>query len=327
MIVRAVVRVLAVTCATWLVTFSLFSSLPGDPARAMAGPQAAHAEVEQLRRTLRLDDPWPSRVRAYARRSVHSASSPQSHRSCAAFGSMHVDLGFSYVYRRPVAKLLAARLPPSLALAGAVAASAVCCGIFLGFLARSRPHGALLVQASRLVSAVPAFALGLLIQEVAARRLGWFPLEASMTTWSSALHAAVLPALTLTAALAGPYVAVAHAHWLELAESSFVRASVARGAAPASALWRHGRRQVFTRLVAMASLDAGALVGGTVLTERLFRWPGLGSLAVEGLLARDVAVLSSVVVVAALGVSVANTCGELVTRAFDPRLREEPRTK
>jgi peptide/nickel transport system permease protein len=77
----------------------------------------------------------------------------------------------------------------------------------------------------------------------------------------------------------------------------------------------------------MASLDAGALVGGTVLTERLFRWPGLGSLAVEGLLARDVAVLSSVVVVAALGVSVANTCGELVTRAFDPRLREEPRTK
>lgn len=240
---------------------------------------------------------------------------------------MHVDLGFSYVYRRPVAKLLAARLPPSLALAGAVAASAVCCGIFLGFLARSRPHGALLVQASRLVSAVPAFALGLLIQEVAARRLGWFPLEASMTTWSSALHAAVLPALTLTAALAGPYVAVAHAHWLELAESSFVRASVARGAAPASALWRHGRRQVFTRLVAMASLDAGALVGGTVLTERLFRWPGLGSLAVEGLLARDVAVLSSVVVVAALGVSVANTCGELVTRAFDPRLREEPRTK
>ena len=326
MIARTLVRIVAVTCATWLVTFALFSSLPGDAARAMAGPQAPHADVEHLRRTLHLDEPWPTRVLAYGQRSVHSASSARSHRSCTTVGALHVDLGFSFVYRRPVTKLLSARLPPSLALAIVVAGSAVFAGLSLGFLARSRQRARGLVYASRLVSAVPAFALGLLVQEVAARRLGWFPLEASLETWSSTLRSAVLPWLTLTAAIMGPYVAVAHAHWADLEGSAFVRASVARGASPGYALWHHGIRQVCARLTALACLDAGALVGGAVLTERLFRWPGLGSLAVEGMLARDLAVISAVVVVAALGVTLANACGDLVMRALDPRLREEPRS-
>lgn len=323
--IRASLRVLAVVAAAWALSFALFSTLPGDRARAMAGAQASRADVDTLRRSLLLDAPWFLRLARHARNSVHPATISLDHRDCATLGPMHLNFGHSTVYRRPVTALLRQRVGPSLALAVTVSAAATALGLLLGFYSRKHGRARSLVPASRIVSAIPAFALGIALHEVFARRLGWLPLEASLDSFGSALRSAVLPVATLTATVVGPYVAVAHERWKELERAPFVIAAIARGDSPARALWRHGNRQVAAHLIGMASLDAGTLVGGAVLTERLFRWPGLGSLAVEGLLGRDVMVISATVVVAATGVVVANVAGNLLVMALDPRAAESDR--
>lgn len=319
--VHAIARATMVTIACFFLTFALFDALPGDAARALAGAQSNAADLARLR-SANAGTPEGASYTFSPSRFVHR---PRHHAGqaerCLDLALVHVDLGQSYVYRRPVRVLLEKRLGPSLALALAVATSCTALGVFLGFVAHGRGARRRVLPALRVVSAVPAFVLGLALHELLARQLGWLPLEAHLGTLGESARALVLPTLTLTLAMLGAYVAVAHARWRELAASAFVRAAEARGASAASALWRHGKRQVFAALVSMACLDAGLLVGGAVLTERLFRWPGLGSLAVEALLGRDVALLAGVVVTASTFVALATAVGEALRPLFDPRVR------
>lgn len=325
---KALVRGLAVVVVTWCLAMALFSALPGDAARTLAGPQATQADLARVRERLALDAPLWTRLAARARTTLHRPSvnaGDGTHADCTDLVVVHVDLGRSYVYRRPVAELVAKRLPASLALAIVTACVTLAMGAALGFVAASGRRSNVTASA-RVVSALPAYAVGLALHELFARRLGWLPIESSLTSAPLASRSAVLPVVTLTLAMLGPYVALARDRWRAIAREPFVLAAVARGMSSRRALWRHGRRQVFGELLALACIDAGALVGGSVLTERLFRWPGLGSLAIEALLGRDVPTLGGVVLVGAAAVALASTVGEWGRAATDPRLDDGSRT-
>lgn len=318
----ALVRGIAVVAVTWCLAMALFSALPGDAARTLAGPQASQADVARVRERLALDAPLWARLAARARTTLHRPGAKAgvgTHADCTDLAVVHVDLGRSYVYRRTVAELVATRLPASLALALATACMTLTMGAALGFAGAfaRRSH---VTASARVVSALPAYAVGLALHELFARRLGLLPIESSLASATLAARAAVLPVVTLTLAMVGPYVALARDRWRALAREPFVLAAVARGMSRRRALWRHGRRQVLGELLALACIDAGALVGGSVLTERLFRWPGLGSLAIEALLGRDVPTLGGVVLVGAAAVAIASTAGEWARAATDPRL-------
>lgn len=319
---RAAARALVVTLCCFFLTIWLFEALPGDAARAIAGAQASAADLARVRSAGAESSRDARSVFARLGRVVHRADPREgAHATCIDLGVAHLDLGRSYVYRRPVRALLADRLGPSLALATSVAATCTLLGLLLGFVAHRAPRRVALVPALRALSAVPAYVLGLLLHELFARHLGWLPLEARLGTLGESARAMVLPLATLTLAMVGPYAAVARERWDELAGAGFVRAAEARGASDRAALWNHGKRQVLGALVAMSFLDAATLVGGAVLTERLFRWPGVGSLAVEALLGRDLDLLAGVVVVAAATVAAATALGEALRPLFDPRAR------
>jgi len=312
-------RAMGVVCVTWTLTMALFALLPGDAARTLAGPRASQTDVARLRAHLALDRPLTERLAARLRVTFHRADAIDSvHVNCTDIGAVHFDLGRSYVYGRPVTVLLAERLPASLALAALSAALTLALGIVLGFAARSG-RAAILVSASRVLSATPAYAVGLALHELFARRLAWLPVESSLATLRAAVASSALPAATLAAAMLGPYVALARRRWAEIACEGFVVAAIARGASARGATWRHGLRAVSGAVVSLACVDAGALVGGAVLTERLFRWPGVGSLAIEALLGRDVPTLGGVVLVGATAVALTSTLGEIARAFADPR--------
>lgn len=318
---RALARATLVTICCFFLTITLFELVPGDAARALAGAQTSAADLARLRASGDQRVTVRASYAARMQRVLHAPRAARAHDTCFGVGPLHVDLGRSYVYRRPVRTLLADRIGASLVLATTVALMCTSLGLFLGFIAQRRGTRAPLVPTLRAVSAIPAYVIGVLLHEVFARRLGWLPLESRLGGGGASAEGLVLPALTLTLAMLGPYVAVAHARWQELAHAPFVRAAEARGATPRHALWRHGNRQVFGALAAMSFLDAALLVGGAVLTERLFRWPGIGSLAVEALLGRDLDLLAGVVVLSASVVALATALGEALRPVFDPRAR------
>jgi peptide/nickel transport system permease protein len=320
--VRALLRATGITLCCFFLTFTLFDLLPGDAARALSGAQTSAADLARLRASASSTTDLHASYKYRAFRFMHrEPGADTAHDTCLSVGWVHLELGRSYVYRRPVKALLGDRIGPSLALAASVALTCTLLGLLLGFLAHEHERRVPLVPALRAVAAVPAYVVGMVLHEVLARRLGWLPLETRLGTLHETAHAMVLPLATLALAMLGPYVAVAQERWHGLAGAPFVRAAEARGATARTALWKHGKRQVLGALAAMSCLDAALLVGGAVLTERLFRWPGLGSLAVEALLGRDLELLAGVVVVAAAFVALATALGEALRPLFDPRVR------
>ena len=321
--VPALARAVALVATIAVFAAGALSLLPGDRARLLAGPQASAHDVERLRQALELDAPWTVRTKAAVARAVHRSPQPgasaDAHESCVAAGPLHLDLGMSQVFRAPVARLLRARLFPSLALAVGATLATVATALALGYLAARSARLRAIVTAGRVVSAIPAFSIGLALHEVFARRLDWLPLETSLSGAGSAVVSFVLPMATLALAMVGPYAALAESHFAELKHAPFVQAAVARGRGPAGALWVHGHRLVLGRLATMACLDAGLLVGGSVLTERLFRFPGLGSLAVDALLGRDLPLLVGVAMLGAAAVAFASAVAEGLRGFFGPR--------
>ena len=329
---RRLLWALAVVFGVTLFAFVTAELLPGDPARLLLGPQASAADVARAREVYGLDLPLPEKLARYYARLVHlgppgSAGDPKSpeHRSCGALvGPIHVDLGHSFHYRRPVVDLIAARLPRTLELALAALWVQLTLGVGAGLLAawkRGTVWDDLAVGTTLLGVSAPAFLLGLVLQYVLAYKLGWLPLDGYGTSSAEHLRSLVLPALTL-----GVFGSALHARLVreevttQLGEAH-ARAARARGASRPRVLVVHALRNALVPVATVAALELGAMASGAVVTERLFRWPGLGQLAVEGLQNRDATVIFGAALVASLAVVLSTLLADLVYLVLDPRLR------
>lgn len=312
-------------------TFSFFlvHVLPGDPARMILGPRASARDVEKAREVYGLTGPIRVRYARYLARMVHTGAAlrqdeprPPEHRSCGAIGRLHIDLGSSFHYRRPIVDLIAAKLPRSLDLALASLAVALALGLSIGVSTAARRGGLwdeFGAGVALLGISAPTFITGLALQYVFAHRLGLLPYDGYGKTSTEHLASIVLPALTLGIHGSAIYARLLRAELSSTLDKDFVRMARAKGASRMRALVVHALRTALVPVATLAVLDLGALVGGAIVTEKLFRWPGMGQMAVEAIVNRDGPLVTATVLVAAVAIVVATLLVDVVTAFLDPR--------
>jgi peptide/nickel transport system permease protein len=299
------------------VNFMLVHAAPGDPAQVIAGQSGAADEklLAQLRAEYGLDKPYPVQLATYLKRVVT------------------LDLGYSYRQQRPVRTLILERLPATLLLTATSFLLALTIGVALGMLAGVRAGtwaDTLLTIVSLLLYAMPVFWLGLMLVLLFSVHLEWLPaygyrdVSQELTGWAAAIDVArhlVLPTATLGMLYLAVYTRLMRASIIEVSHQDYVKTARAKGASPRRILWRHMVRNALLPVVTMAGLQAGTLIGGSVVIETVFAWPGLGRLTYEAVLARDYEVLQGVFFVLSVVVIPFNWLTDLLYRVVDPRIR------
>lgn len=299
-----------------ILNFLLIKLAPGDPAAILAGEAGSGDPkyVETLRAQFGLDRPVPVQLWNYL--------------TSVATG----DLGYSYRNQVPVLNLIMDRLPATLLLTGAAFIFSLATGILFGVLAATN-RGKLLDSAitslALLFYATPLFWIALMSVLLFSINLGWLPpfdmetIGANYTGWrrvADIAHHLILPAVTLGLFYTAIYTRVTRASMLEVIGLDFVKTARAKGVPRRRIIRRHVLRNAILPVFTLASMQAGQLVGGAILTETVFAWPGIGRLMFDALMQRDYPVLLGVFLVTAIVVVVVNFITDLLYRVIDPRI-------
>ena len=293
----AVVVVFAMTIITFGVTFLS----PVDPARLYAGIRATHQEYELARRTLGLNQPVFVQYVRYLGRLLHG------------------NLGNSFSTGESVRSLVLGRLPATLELAFAGLLIEVVIGLPLGFLAAMRWHGPAdraVLTGSLLGVVVPQFVLGFVLLYLFAYKIPIFPLGAT-----ASLPALVLPALALGLPGAAWYARMVRSSVLNVLGEDFVRNSRAKGLSEWNVMGRHVLRNSIGPAITMIGLDFGIFLGGVLVVEQVFGWPGIGQQAWNAISANDIPVVLGTVIVATTAVVIFNLIADIANAMLDPRIR------
>jgi peptide/nickel transport system permease protein len=238
-------------------------------------------------------------------------------------GAMHGDFGQSIALNRPVAELLAERLPQTLALAGVAIVLSLTGGIGLGYLAayvRWRPLQTALARVPSLGFSVPVFWMGLLLIQVFAFTLGWLP-----STGNQGLASLVLPAITLATPSAAVYAQVLMRGFQGVNHEPYLSTAYAKGLSRAQVQRRHAFKNAALPLLTLIGLQVGNTVSGAVLVETIFARSGIGRLAQEAVLRQDIPVVLAIVSVAAATFVLVNLIVDLLYPLLDPRITHTPR--
>lgn len=300
LVTRLVASVVTLVCVATLV-FLMVRVLPGDPARVIAGVFATEEDVARIRARMGLDRPL---VQQYG---IFLA------------GLVQGDLGTSARTSEPVLVEVRARLPNTIGLALLSSAIAAVLGVAAGVLAAGRPYTVVDYVFSTVTLfgvSMPVYWLGLMLIIVFAIHLNWLP-AAGAEGWSSV----VLPALTLAAFSVALVTRMTRASMLEVLGQDYVRTARAKGVPEGAVVYRHALRNAFIPIVTTIGLQFGALLGGAVLTESVFGWPGIGLLLVDSIFARDYPVVQGIVLVFATLFIVTNLVVDLLYAWIDPRIR------
>lgn len=318
-----------VVWATVSLAFLVNHALPTDPARMIAGQQAPAEAVERIRVELGLDHPLYVQYGRFFRRLVHAGPAAidggdAAHATCAALGPVHLDLGRSYQQRRPVLTILGERAPRTLLLAVAAALVQVAIGVVTGVIAaarRRRPADRIAVGLSLLGISAPTFAIGLFFQWLFAVKLRLFPIDGYGDTLAEHAASLVLPALTLGVFGAAYYTRFVRDEMIDELSRDYVRTARAKGLSERAVVVRHALRNALMPIVTLFGLEVGALVGGAIVTESVFRWPGIGSLSVHAMLDRDGPLIMGCVMLTSTAVVISTLAVDLAYLALDPRVR------
>lgn len=311
-LLKAVIVLLAII----VLNFFLIRAAPGDPATVMAGEAGATDElfVAQLREKFGLDRPMHEQLFIYVK------------------GVASLDLGFSFRQQMPVGKLIADRLPATLLLTGSAFLVSLGLGVLFGALAARRAGSwsdTAITVLALIFYATPLFWVALMAILLFSVTLDWLPsfgyetVGAGYTGLAHVLDVGahlVLPALTLGLFFMATYARMTRASMLEVARLDFIKTARAKGLRAGVIQRRHVLRNALLPVVTLAGLQAGTLVGGAVLTETVFAWPGIGRLMYDALLQRDYNLLLGVFVVSSAMVLVFNLITDLIYRLVDPRI-------
>jgi peptide/nickel transport system permease protein len=297
-------RFLLTLPALWLVltlVFLLIHIVPGDPVEQMLGEGAAPGQVVELRHTLGLDRPILVQYGRYLSEIVRG------------------DLGQSFKFQAPVRHVIFERYPATLQLA--FLALLVCAAIALpaGIIAAHKRGS----TADRSIGvftlfglAVPNFALGPLLIVLFSIELGWLPVSGRGGPLNY-----ILPAATLGAALAAILTRMVRGAMLEELSSDYVRTARAKGLSTSAVLVRHALRNALIPIITILGLQFGTLLAGTIVTETIFSWPGIGRLTVQAISSRDYPLLQGCILVIALSYVLVNLLTDVLYAFIDPRVR------
>lgn len=300
-VMRRVILLPVILLGLTLITFSLMYIIPGDPAELIAGPQATLEDIEVLREELGLNRPPVVRYLDYL------------------WDILHLDLGTSTSTKEPVIREIATRLPNTLALAGIAMLVAILGGVATGMIA-ALYHQKWIDNIVMLVSLVgvsmPVYWLGLMLMLVFAVQLNWLP-AAGRGDW----RYMVLPALTLAARATGEISRMCRADMLEVLQEDYLRTARAKGLSERVIIGVHALKNALVPTVTIIGLRFGGLLGGAVLAETIFNWPGVGRLMVNGIMTRDFPVVQGCILVIALNFVLVNLAVDMAYAVLDPRIR------
>jgi len=284
-----------------VVVFLLLYVAPGDPVQAMVGERADPATIARLRAELRLDDPLPAQF-------LHYAS-----------GVLRGDLGRSYVTNRPIISDIAERFPRTLLLATAAMLLATICGITIGVLAAVRPNGwfdRLALATTYLGISFPVYWIGLLLILLFAVTLRWLP-----ASGYGGIEFLILPALALGSRSIAYLARVTRSSMLEVLGADFVRTARAKGLTESGVIIRHALRNALIPVITVIGLDFGAYLTGSILTETIFSWPGIGRYVVMAISRRDLPAVQGAVLFLSVVFVLVNLVTDLAYQKADPRVR------
>ncbi|CAN5486554.1 ABC transporter permease [soil metagenome] len=315
-VAQRIVKGIIVLFAIIVLNFFLIRLAPGDPAVVMAGEAGASDPlfVAQLREKFSLDRPLPEQLFKYVK------------------GVASLDLGFSFRQQVPVTRLIAERLPATLLLTLTAFGVSLALGVLFGTLA-ARFAGtwadSAITVAALIFYATPIFWLALMAILLFSVTLGWLPsfgydtVGANLTGLAYAGDVAahlVMPAMTLGLFFMATYTRMTRASMLEVKRLDFVKTARSKGLRDNLIQRRHVLRNALLPVVTLAGVHSGTLIGGAVITETVFAWPGIGRLMYDALLQRDYNLLLGVFVVCSAMVLIFNLVTDLVYRLVDPRI-------
>jgi len=298
---RRLIQAALILLGVSLITFALLYLLPADPVRQIAGRSATPQTVESIRQQLGLDQPFTVQYWRYLTNLVSG------------------DLGRSYIQRSEVSELIVARLPASLLLmVGAIVCELVI-GLSMGLIAavkRGTATDQALMVGSFIGVSAPQFVVGLLLLYVFAVKLGWFPIGGYGT-----FSHMVLPSLTLGILGAGWYSRMMRSSMIDVLRQDYIRTARAKGLAQRAVLFGHALPNAILPVIAMIGIDIGMFMGGIVVVESVFGWPGIGQLAWQAIQRVDIPIIMGVTLVSACAIVLGNLLADIVAPFIDPRIK------
>jgi peptide/nickel transport system permease protein len=292
-----------VLLGTSLITFAIAFMVPADPAVAMAGAKADPHTLATIRHQLHLDEPLYMQYGEYVDRALHG------------------DLGRSYIRRESVTHLILSRFPATALLGVSAMALSLVLGIAMGLVATAYRDtfvdNTQLVLSLAMVS-MPVFWLGTMLLIAASALTRSIPLG-GLAGWKSL----ILPTITLALGSAGYYSRILHTNLSDAMAQEYVRTAIGKGLSHTRAMMKHAMANALLPLITLAGLDLAGLLGGVVLTETVFNWPGIGRLAYEAIFSLDIPLIMGTVLFSAFLIVIANLIVDLLYAYLDPRIRLE----
>jgi peptide/nickel transport system permease protein len=312
-VLRRLLLAVPVLFGVSLLVFAVMHLAPGDPAAIMLGAQATREDVERLHRELGLDRPFPVQYAQWLGR------------------VMHGDLGRSIPLGREVLPEVLVRFKATLILTGGALLVALAIGVPAGIVSATRQYSWLdRISMAVAVTGVslPVFWTGIMLIIVFSLTLRWLPSAGMFSPYGGGdladlLWHLVLPAVTLGTASAAALARMTRSSVLEIVRQDFVRSARAKGLAERAVVGRHVLKNAVNPVVTVLGIQVGTLLGGAILTETVFSWPGLGSMMVRAIQARDYPLVQGGVLLIATTFVGVNLLVDLLYAVFDPRIRYE----
>ena len=293
---------LPVVLGVTMIVFAILFLTPGDPIRTMAGERASEERVQEIRAQLGLDRPWPEQYLRGVGRVVQG------------------DLGISIAAKRPVAHLIREQLPFTLRLTLTALTIGTVLGVILGVLAAVKQNtwlDHLITFTSLFWFSMPGFWLGLMLMLVFGLWLRWTPISGARGA-----TALILPALTLALPQMGSLARLVRTEMLEVLHEEYIKTAHAKGVHPLWVFYRHALRNALIPVAVLLFLSIPWLLGGAVVVESIFAWPGMGRLMYQALTQKDFPVVQGLLLIIALSTVIANLLGDIATTLLDPRIEQ-----
>ena len=300
-LLRRLVQSALILLGVAFITFFLLFVLPADPVRQIAGRSATPETVQNIREQLGLDRPFVVQFGRYLG------------------GLVQGDMGRSYLQKTDVSLLIASRLPATLQLMAAGIAAELLIGLSMGIAAalrRDRFADQALMMVSFVTVSAPQFVVSLLMLYVFAVQLQWFPIGG----YGTFAHL-VLPALTLGILGSGWYARMMRSSMIDVLRTDYVRTARAKGLTRARVVLGHALPNAILPVIAMIGIDIGVFMGGIVVVESVFGWPGIGQLAWQAIQRLDIPIIMGVTLVSACAIVLGNLIADVIAPFIDPRIK------
>lgn len=300
-IVKRIVSMIPTLIIVSMVIFLFVRMIPGDPARLVAGPDATYADIQTIRVELGLDQPIALQYLAFTKNILHG------------------DLGKSLKTKQPVAQEIESRFMPTLWLTVASMSWALIIGLLVGVISatkRNRWQDYTGMFAAISGISLPSFWLGLMLMQLFSVNLGWLP-----TTGYGTWQHLILPSLTLGSGVAAVIARFTRSSLMEVLKEDYVRTARAKGLHNNFVIYKHALRNALIPVVTMTGMQFGFLLGGSVVVETVFSWPGLGRLLIDSVAFRDYPTIQAEMLLFALEFILINLIVDLLYVVLNPQIR------